>query len=82
MELNYWNVLKPEKETTWNRSTFWQCYWHFDTFRVKWRDSIVYPFTRGFVTFTLNAQGKIDEMKVDVPNPDFNFKELEFKRKP
>ncbi len=57
-------------------------HWHFDTFRVKWRDSIVYPFTRGFVTFTLNSQGKIDEMEVDVPNPDFNFKELEFKRKP
>ena len=57
-------------------------HWHFDTFRVKWRDSIVYPFPRGFVTFTLNAQGKVDEMKIDVPNPDFDFKELEFKRKP
>lgn len=57
-------------------------HWHFDTFRVKWRDSIVYPFSRGFVTFILNAQGKVDEMKVDVPNPDFDFKELEFKRKP
>jgi CubicO group peptidase (beta-lactamase class C family) len=57
-------------------------HWHFDTFRVKWRDTIVYPFPRGFVTFTLNAQGKVDEMKIDVPNPDFDFKELEFKRKP
>jgi CubicO group peptidase (beta-lactamase class C family) len=57
-------------------------HWHFDTFRVKWRDSIVYPFTRGFVTFTLNSQGRVDEMKIDVPNPDFDFKELEFKRKP
>ena len=57
-------------------------HWHFDTFRVKWRDSIVYPFPRGFVTFTLNAQGKVDEMKIDVPNPDFDFKELEFNRKP
>ncbi len=57
-------------------------HWHFDTFRVKWRNTIVYPFPRGFVTFTLNAQGKVDEMKIDVPNPDFDFKELEFKRKP
>ncbi|CAN5767879.1 serine hydrolase [soil metagenome] len=57
-------------------------HWHFDTFRVRWRDSIVYPFTRGFVTFTLNAQGEVDEMKIDVPNPDFDFKELNFKRKP
>jgi CubicO group peptidase (beta-lactamase class C family) len=55
-------------------------HWHFDTFRVKWRDSIVYPFPRGFVTFTLNAQAKPDEMKIDVPNPDFDFKELEFRR--
>ena len=57
-------------------------HWHFDTFRIKWRDSIVYPFPRGFVTFSLNAQGKTDEMKIDVPNPDFDFKELEFKRVP
>ena len=28
----------------------------------------------------MNAQGKVDEMKIDVPNPDFDFKELEFKR--
>jgi CubicO group peptidase (beta-lactamase class C family) len=57
-------------------------HWHFDTFRVKWRDSIVYPFPRGFVTFTLNPQAKPDEMKIDVPNPDFDFKELEFRRVP
>jgi len=57
-------------------------HWHFDTFRVKWRDTVVYPFQKGFVTFTLNAQGRVDEMKIDVPNPDFDFKELEFKRKP
>ncbi|MFN2512234.1 MAG: serine hydrolase [Pyrinomonadaceae bacterium] len=57
-------------------------HWHFDTFRVQWRESIVYPFPRGFVTFTLNVQGRVDEMKVDVPNPDFDFKELEFKRQP
>jgi CubicO group peptidase (beta-lactamase class C family) len=55
-------------------------HWQYDTFRVKWRDSIVYPFPKGFVTFTLNAQGQVDEMKLDVPNPDFNFNELEFKR--
>jgi len=57
-------------------------HWHYDTFAIKWRDSIVYPFGRGFVTFTLNPQAKIDEMKIDVPNPDFDFKELEFKRAP
>ena len=55
-------------------------HWHFDTFRVTWRDSIVYPFPRGFVTFLLDAKGKISEMKIDVPNPDFIFTELELKR--
>jgi CubicO group peptidase (beta-lactamase class C family) len=55
-------------------------HWQYDTFRVKWRDTVSYAFPRGFVTFTLNAQGKVDEMKIDVPNPDFDFKELEFKR--
>lgn len=55
-------------------------HWHYDTFRVKWRDQIVYPFPKGFVTFTLDAQGAVGEMKIDVSNPDFNFDELEFKR--
>ncbi len=55
-------------------------HWQYDTFRVKWRDTIVYPFPKGFVTFTLDARGRVDEMKLDVPNPDFDFKELEFKR--
>jgi CubicO group peptidase (beta-lactamase class C family) len=55
-------------------------HWQYDTFRVKWREGIVYPFPKGFVTFTLNARGQVDEMKIDVPNPDFDFKELEFKR--
>ena len=55
-------------------------HWHFDTFRVTWRDSIVYPFQPGLVTFVLDSKGKITEMKIDVPNQDFDFKELEFKR--
>jgi CubicO group peptidase (beta-lactamase class C family) len=57
-------------------------HWHLDTFRVKWRDSIVYPFPRGFVSFGISAEGKPLEMKIDVPNPDFDFKELEFTRVP
>jgi hypothetical protein len=28
----------------------------------------------------MNARGQVEEMKIDVPNPDFDFKELEFKR--
>ena len=55
-------------------------HWHFDTFRVKWRDSIVYPFPRGFVSFIVDNKGKVSEMKIDVVNQDFDFTELEFKR--
>jgi CubicO group peptidase (beta-lactamase class C family) len=36
-------------------------HWHYDTFRVKWSNPVL---TEAFVTFTLNAQGKVEEMKV------------------
>lgn len=36
-------------------------HWHYDNFRVKWANPIV---TESLVTFTLNAQGKVDEIKV------------------
>lgn len=55
-------------------------HWHFDTFSIKWRNSIVYPFGRGFVSFVIDPKAKVAEMKIDVPNQDFDFKELEFKR--
>jgi CubicO group peptidase (beta-lactamase class C family) len=57
-------------------------HWHFDTFRLRWRETVVYPFPRGWVTFTLDPRAKVSEMKIDVPNPDFDFKELEFRRAP
>jgi CubicO group peptidase (beta-lactamase class C family) len=52
-------------------------HWHYDTFRVTWRDNYI---PSGLVTFILDAQGKVTEMKIDSPNPDFDFKELEFRR--
>jgi CubicO group peptidase (beta-lactamase class C family) len=36
-------------------------HWHYDTFRVKWSNPVL---TEALVTFTLNAQGKVAEMKV------------------
>jgi hypothetical protein len=39
-----------------------------------------YPFPRGSVTFTLNARGEVEKMMIDCPNPDFDFKELDFSR--
>ncbi len=32
-------------------------HWHYDTFRVQWRDSVRYAFPKGYVTFTLKANG-------------------------
>src|SRR3982750_3881481 len=36
-------------------------HWQYDTFRVKWRDSIRYPFPKGFVTFVLDRKGHPSE---------------------
>ncbi|MEP6703954.1 MAG: serine hydrolase [Acidobacteriota bacterium] len=55
-------------------------HWHYDTFQIKWRPSVAYNFPRGFVTFTIDKNGKTDEMKIDQPNNDFWFYELSPKR--
>ncbi len=55
-------------------------HWHYDTFQIKWRTSVPYNFSRGFVTFTLDKTGKTDQLKIDQPNNDFWFYELELKR--
>lgn len=56
-------------------------HWHFDTFRIKWRDSVKYNFPRGWVSFVLNRDGEADELKIDQPNDDFWFYELELKKR-
>ncbi|HEY0658747.1 MAG TPA: serine hydrolase, partial [Pyrinomonadaceae bacterium] len=55
-------------------------HWHYDTFRIKWRPTVAYNFPTGFVTFTIDKNGKPDEIKIDQPNNDFWFYELELKR--
>ncbi len=55
-------------------------HWHYDVFRIHWRDPMVTP---GFVTFPLTAQGKPCEMKFDQPRLlDVDFAELQFTRVP
>lgn len=53
-------------------------HWHHDTFRVKFEAAPSLP--EGFVTFSLNREGKIDGLEVFVDNPDFDFTEFEFKK--
>lgn len=56
-------------------------HWHYDTFRIHWRPTVAYNFPPGFITFTIDKNGKTDELEIDQPNNDFWFYELEFKRK-
>ncbi|MEP7147586.1 MAG: serine hydrolase [Acidobacteriota bacterium] len=51
-------------------------HWHYDTFQIKWRPSVAYNFPRGSVTFTIDKNGKTDELQIDQPNNDFWFYEL------
>jgi CubicO group peptidase (beta-lactamase class C family) len=54
-------------------------HWHYDVFEIKLRNSPTLP--RGWVQFLTDADGNITELKVDIPNPDFHFTELEFMKK-
>jgi CubicO group peptidase (beta-lactamase class C family) len=55
-------------------------HWHYDTFQIHWRKSVNYNFPRGWVTFTIDKDGKTDQLKIDQPNNDFWFYELDLKR--
>jgi CubicO group peptidase (beta-lactamase class C family) len=54
-------------------------HWQNDTFQIKWRPGVAYNFPRGFVTFTIN-NGVTDQLKIDQPNNDFWFYELDLHR--
>ena len=53
---------------------------HYDTFLLTWRKTFPW-FGKGTCRFLIDKRGKVEEMKIDVPNEDFWFTELEFKRK-
>ena len=53
-------------------------HWHYNTFEVKMENFPSLP--KGKVNFIINSKGIVDELKIDIPNPDFYFTELEFKR--
>ena len=56
-------------------------HWHLDTWQIKWRPSVGYNFPRGFVTFTIDKNGKSEKLIIDQPNNDLWFYELDLKRK-
>jgi CubicO group peptidase (beta-lactamase class C family) len=49
-----------------------------NSFILHWNEKHFLPV--GTVDFTVNYQGEATELKMDVPNPDLFFEELEFKR--
>ncbi len=51
-------------------------HWHFDTFRLHWDTQMMLP--SGTAHFSLDASGAVDRLDIDVPNPDFDFTELQF----
>lgn len=53
-------------------------HWHYDTFTVLFEKFPSLP--QGKVNFIINAEGKVEEMRVNVPNPDFDFTELKFRK--
>ncbi|HLN53883.1 MAG TPA: serine hydrolase [Lentimicrobium sp.] len=53
-------------------------HWQYDTFTVKFPDDPTLP--EGTVNFVLNAEGNVEQMRIDIPNPDFDFTELDFRK--
>ncbi len=53
-------------------------HWHYNTFTLKFPDVPSLP--QGKAAFILNRDNQIDRMLIDVPNPDFDFTELDFIR--
>ncbi len=52
-------------------------HWTGNTYRVEFID----PFLpAGYVTFYTDSHSKITHLKIDLPNPDFHFYNLEFER--
>jgi CubicO group peptidase (beta-lactamase class C family) len=50
-------------------------HWHYNTFKVQFKDPYL-PFA--LITFEMNEAGKVSGFKIDLPNPDFHFYNLNF----
>jgi hypothetical protein len=51
-------------------------HWQYNTWQIKLNKVPSLP--TGLVNFIIDDKGKVVEMQIDVPNPDFDFTELEF----
>ncbi len=53
-------------------------HWHYDTFQLNWGTQMMLP--SGTVQFTLSPDATVKGVAIDVPNPDFDFTELNFEK--
>ncbi len=53
-------------------------HWQYETFSIKLRNTPTLP--EGTVHFLIGTDGKVEELKIDIPNPDFDFTELILKK--
>lgn len=53
-------------------------HYHYDTFQIVWGTRMMLP--TGLARFALGNDGLPEELHVDVPNPDFDFTELIFRK--
>ena len=44
-------------------------HWHYDTFRVIWRNPIFDMVPKSFLTFYLDEKGKVEKLKVTFYDP-------------
>jgi len=51
-------------------------HWQYNTWQIEFKQVPSLP--PGLVNFVIDDQGKVVEMQIDIPNPDFYFTELEF----
>jgi CubicO group peptidase (beta-lactamase class C family) len=52
-------------------------HWHYDTYKVVFRDKYL---TYALITFSFDSAGKTTGFKIDLPNDDFWFWNLDFKK--
>jgi CubicO group peptidase (beta-lactamase class C family) len=59
------------------RFTSEMTHWQQNTYQIKFKDHFL---PAGYVTFESNADAEVVGFKIDLPNPDFHFHNLEFKK--
>jgi CubicO group peptidase (beta-lactamase class C family) len=50
-------------------------HWQQNTYQIKFSDKFL---PNGYLTFNVNSNGEVVNLKIDLPNPDFHFHKLDF----